>query len=127
MKKESQSAKIKYEIMVNSCVNRITGRLPILSESFPKIGLKKNCMKENTAITIPIWKSVAPRSLLANVGRIGIKIPNPIKSMKMVIKIIESVAFLFIDSFQISIAKIEKEFHFLSRTDLVSLKLSVMD
>jgi len=64
------------------------------------MGLKINCIKEKMAIIEPIPKLEIPSSLLANVGRIGIRIPNPIKSMKIVTKIIPREA-LFLFAIQI--------------------------
>jgi hypothetical protein len=60
------------------------------------MGLKINCINEKAATITPISKSDIYSSLLANVGRIGIRSPNPSKSMKTVMKIIERDALLFI-------------------------------
>ena len=73
---------------------KITGRLPILSDNLPTIGLKRNWIKEYIATNTPIPKSDIPIWLLAKVGKIGIRIPNPSKSINIVIKIINN-AFLF--------------------------------
>ncbi len=60
------------------------GFLPYLSDNFPKIGLNKNCTNEYTATTTPIAVSSTNNSILANVGRMGISIPNPSKSINTV-------------------------------------------
>jgi hypothetical protein len=91
-KKEFAKLKITYEVAVNKRETTRTGRLPILSEILPKTGLNKNCIKEYAATIIPMPKSEMPRSLDAKVGRMGIKMPNPIKSMKTVKNMIVSVA-----------------------------------
>lgn len=77
--------------MIKSVI-MITGLRPMLSETFPRMGLKRNWIKEYIATIKPILKSEIPKSLLANVGRIGINIPNPIKSMNTVIKITDNDA-----------------------------------
>lgn len=51
------------------------------------IGLNRNCIKEYEAKINPIWNSFAPKKFFAYVGKTGIKIPKPIKSIKIVIKI----------------------------------------
>ena len=84
-----------YETEVSSNVIKIIGRLPNLSDILPSRGLNKNCTNENIAIKKPISKSETPRSLLANVGNMGIRIPNPIKSINTVKKITDREALFF--------------------------------
>lgn len=68
---------------------------PYLSDRFPKIGLKKNCVKEYAAMAIPIAVSSTSNSFLAKVGRIGIRIPKPRRSTNTVRKISESAEAFF--------------------------------
>lgn len=58
-----------------------TGRLPMPSDNLPQIGVKKNCIIEYDESNQAIAMGVAPSSS-ATVGRTGIIIPKPIKSIK---------------------------------------------
>jgi hypothetical protein len=83
-----------YDATVNNNEIKIIGRLPYLSDNLPRMGLKRNCIREKTATVSPISKSEIPSSLLPNVGSRGIRIPNPSKSIKTVTKITVSEALL---------------------------------
>ena len=71
-----------------------TGLLPYLSESRPSIGPKRNWNNEKEAMTAPT-RIVFPPELVISNGRIGITIPNPIRSMKTTNKRVSN--FLFMD------------------------------
>ena len=57
-----------------------------------------NCTNEYAAIAIPIAASSTPRTFVANAGRMGIKIPNPSRSIKTV-KNINDRADLFFNKY----------------------------
>jgi hypothetical protein len=65
---------------------KITGLLPSLSETRPRIGENRNCINENEPIKIP--RAKAPASASSGwKGKTGITMPNPIMSMKVVMTI----------------------------------------
>ena len=57
---ESAKAKIMKLMREENMDMRITGRLPILSDSRPKSGANMNCIKENEPINNPRAKAPAP-------------------------------------------------------------------
>src|SRR3990167_2160742 len=71
------------------------GLLPYLSESLPNIGENKNWKREKIAITTPT-RNAPPPVFSIRRGRMGIKIPNPKRSIKATRRIVKS--FLSIDS-----------------------------
>ena len=78
---------IKNPIEVPIRLTSNTGLRPTRSESFPRIGANKNCIAEYVATNIPIVASEAPYRSAYN-GNTGMTIPNPTRSMKIVMKMI---------------------------------------
>ncbi len=68
---------------------RITGRRPWRSERRPHTGAKMSCITAYEAVIRPICTGEAPKSS-AHRGRIGRTIPNPIRSIRTVVKTIPS-------------------------------------
>ena len=60
------------------------GFLPYISDNLPQSGLNKNCISENIPTFNPIKVSLINNSFWAKVGRIGITIPKPSRSINTV-------------------------------------------
>ena len=71
--------------------NKITGLLPYLSLKFPKTGAKRNCMKAYKKLSQPPYLEASLTSPLINssinLGTTGITIPQPVISIRSVMKI----------------------------------------
>ena len=72
-----------------------TGRLPYLSESRPRIGPKKNWKREKEAMMAPT-RIVPPPTLVTSSGKIGMTIPNPIRSIKTTRRSVSNFLFMLL-------------------------------
>jgi hypothetical protein len=63
------------------------GFLPYLSDKEPQRGIKRNCIREYIPATNPIIDSLMCNTLIEKSGSNGMIIPNPSRSINIVIKI----------------------------------------
>ncbi len=66
-----------------------TGRLPYLSDSLPTIGENKNWEREKTEIIKPT-KKILPPIRSTRMGRIGMTIPKPSRSINTTSRSVKS-------------------------------------
>ena len=63
------------------------GFLPYLSDKEPQKGVKRNCIREYIPATRPIIDSLMCKTFIEKSGSNGMIIPNPSRSINIVIKI----------------------------------------